>query len=89
MRYAISMVISIEYTKLYSITPLANSFTSGSSPAIRLMSNRRDTTSEGRGRVELKVNGQYVTVCDDGFNVNAARTVCAHLGLSRGEVRGV
>ena len=46
-----------------------------------------DTTSEGYGRIEVKMNGEWQTICDDGFTENSAIVICAHLGYSAGEVR--
>lgn len=32
------------------------------------------------GRIEVCVNGQWGTVCDDGWNVNNSKVVCKQLG---------
>ena len=45
-----------------------------------------DTTALGYGRVEVKVNGRWATICDQGFDDNSAMALCTHLGLSKGEV---
>ena len=37
------------------------------------------------GLVEVYCNGQWGTVCDDGFSSDDADTVCKQLGYSRAE----
>ena len=51
------------------------------------MSRGVETTSLGYGRVEVRMNGEWATICDDGFDVNAAKALCTHLGFSQGEIR--
>eukprot|EP00798_Chlamydomonas_sp_ICE-L_P030945 gene30945-36001_t len=40
-----------------------------------------DGSSNLKGRLEVLIDGQWGTVCDDNFNNNAARVVCWQLGL--------
>ena len=49
---------------------------------IRLVGGTETNTSVS-GRVEIFVNGYWSTVCSDGWNRAAARTVCNQLGYKR------
>ena len=49
--------------------------------SLRLV-NSLGTTSSGQGRLEIYLNGQWGTVCDDGFGADDARVVCNQLGFS-------
>ena len=42
--------------------------------------------SEYEGRVEYCINGMWSEVCDNGWNVDSAMTVCVQLGVKKGIV---
>ena len=40
-----------------------------------------DGSSPYEGRVEIFRDGEWGTVCDDGWDTNDARVLCRHIGL--------
>jgi deleted-in-malignant-brain-tumors protein 1 len=58
--------------------------TCGEDGSVRLV----DGAHENEGRLEICINGQWGTVCNDGltdndgFDIDAARVVCRQLGIS-------
>ena len=41
-------------------------------------------SGNGTGRVEIFYNGQWGTICDSGWNMNAAKVACRELGYKYG-----
>ena len=54
---------------------------SGQEGQLRLVANS-GSTGGSIGRLEVFLNGQWGTVCDDDFDVTDARVACRQLGYS-------
>ena len=60
----------IDTTRIWNSSPLAG--------MIRLQGG----TYSNAGRIEVYCNGQWGTICDDGFGSTDARTICKQLGYN-------
>jgi deleted-in-malignant-brain-tumors protein 1 len=45
----------------------------------------RDGVTQHQGRVEIFYDGEWGTICDNGWNIDSANTVCRQLGYLRAE----
>ena len=62
--------MSLDYTRIWNSNPFPG--------MIRLLGGRYSN----EGRVEVYCNGQWGTICDDGFNETDAHTICKQLGYN-------
>ena len=51
--------------------------------ALRMIRSQNWTPFNGRGRIEICSNGQWGTICDDGWNLNDVKVACFQLGFSK------
>jgi len=68
---------TVEEVMLIALIPY---FVGCSSGAVRLMNGTEPTVGQREGRVEVCIDNNYGTVCDDFWDVLDARVVCHQLG---------
>ena len=51
---------------------------------LELIVRLRDGTTSNQGRVELKLNGTWGTICDDYWGIEEANVICRMVGYSEG-----
>ena len=59
-----------------------NFLTAVNSGELRLAQGTRTSTSYSSGRLEIYLNGQWGTVCDDGWDSTNSDVACRQLGYS-------
>jgi len=63
-------------------TPLVDYFTAPvASGTLRLARGSLTSSSYTSGRLEIYINGQWGTVCDDGWDSTNSRVACRQLGF--------
>ena len=56
--------------------------------ALRLVRGSSFSSSYSSGRLEIYINGQWGTVCDDGWGLTDSNVACRQLGYSRATTYG-